>query len=103
MEAYLRRRRRVAPGVDEMAERWIEVGVVRPRRFGQSLQPAAIQFDSINVAADVAAFGTRKIDPAVRFINAVKRARLPLARSQSAVLFAIGGVVIDMLPAGALA
>src|SRR5262245_7653041 len=86
-----------------MAERGIEGGVVCPRRFGQSLQPASVELDSINVAADLAAFGTRKIDPAVRLINAVQRARFPLARSQSAALFAIGCVVIDVLPARAFA
>src|SRR5262245_52069523 len=81
METNLRGRRRVAPRVDEMAESRIEVGAVRARRFGQALQPATIQFDSIGVAADVASLSPGKIDPAVGFINAVQSSRFPFPRS----------------------
>ena len=96
MEPDLRRRRDVAPPVDEEAEARAEIGAVRARRLRQPLEAAAVDPDAVHVAADRAPLGAREIDPAALLVHAVERSQLPPAGGHLFEQRAVGGVVIGV-------
>ena len=103
VEPHLGRRRRVAPCVDVVAEIRAERGRVRAVGLRQALQEAAVEPDSVHVAADRAALGAGEVDPARCLVDAVQGAHFPRPVGHLFDQVAVGRVVIDVLEAGPLA
>ena len=74
-----------------------------PSDWRETRQTTAVELDAITVRRDVAVLGRSEIDETIRFVHTFDRAHFPLAVSDLSQQFAVGGVVIEMLPAVALA
>src|SRR6185436_8504193 len=101
--ADLRRCLGIAPGIDEKLQCRGERRRVSSRCLDQSLLTAAIDFYAVNITADRTPLGAGKVDPPSRFVDTMNRADFPFSGRHRLNEFAVGRVVIEMLPAATFA
>ena len=97
------RRAAVAPGVDEQGSRGARGGPVGSGRRGQACQFRPIQFDAVDVFREVRILGARKANPALRLVDRMHLAHLPVALGHPAHERSVPGEEVEMFPAVALA
>src|SRR5437016_328448 len=89
--------------VDEEIRTGADKAAVIAGTVGETLEPAAVELDSIKIAGQMTIARAGEVDPAIFLVDRVERTGFPVATGHGADGCAILSEVINVLPAGALA